>query len=882
MIIKQYAWEFDPYASNTLNFIKGERHVLQPDSGNGFHFFIPKAAPFFLKDIKVVHVQSGKVLDEGQDWQPGWAFELATRRTLMPVYGAICILDKTLNGTFEIEYRTLGGEYTLDQATLLEYLMNVAYDPRVTTWESIVDKPLYFNPLQHAFNVQDFVGMEDTIAALDSIRDAILQAAERIYPSLAIHLKDHDNPHATTKDQVGLGLVGNFPMATDAEAAAGTARNRYMSPATTAAMIAAISSESVAGHVSNKNNPHSTTKAHVGLSLVDNYATATIVEAEAGVATDKFVTVAGVAAMIRKLAVADVSAHIDDKNNPHETTKTHVGLGSVENLPIAGSAEYDAGVSDRHYTVVQGVKTMIDKFALGPLNLHIADKNNPHATTKGHVGLGNVANYTVADNAALDAGTASDRYVVVAGVKRMIDRFAIAALNTHIGDNNNPHNTTKAQVGLGSVEDYGIATDTELDAGTATNKYVVVYGVKRMIDRFAVTPLNNHIADKDNPHDTTKEHVGLGNVENYEVAADSDADTGTATDKYAVVATVKRMINRFAVTPLNEHIADKANPHETTKAHVGLGLVENYATATLPQAIEGTANNLFLTPEGLTAFFRDRFPNLGVGTMVTRLKLPAPPTGGEAWIKLVEHPTTDGSAGHFFVYGLTDDGNYIQLHTTPTTLVVEDYNGALITGVFCHFVNTGAGKNEIYYRREGAVVDISILKVGSGGTLQENDTADWILTEPANVVYPALRSRFLEQQLVSMWQDYNLAYGLNEAADAIAGKTATVLTTVTLPGKTVDESDVDYFIHTWTGQFVVPASGTIRLALGEFGVYGGTVKVLIDTVQVIGETITTPTVVYDNVPITAGTKTVKLELKCPRTIRYPNLDKGYIRIEQLV
>lgn len=282
------------------------------------------------------------------------------------------------------------------------------------------------------------------------------------------------------------------------------------------------------------------------------------------------------------------------------------------------------------------------------------------------------------------------------------------------------------------------------------------------------------------------------------------------------------------------------------------------------------------------AFFRDRFPNLGVGTMVTRLKLPAPPTGGEAWIKLVEHPTSDSSAGHFFVYGLTDDGNYIQLHTSPTGLVVEDYNGAMIKGAFCHFVNTGASKNEIYYRREGAVVDITILKVGMGGTLQENDTADWILVEPANVVYPTLRSRFLEQQLVNMWQDYDLAYGLNNAADAIAGVTANILTTVTLPGNTVDESDVDNFIHTWTGQFVVPASGTIRLALGEFGVYGGTVKVLIDSVQVIGETITTPTVVYDNVPITAGTKTVKLELKCPRTIRYPNLDKGYIRIEQLV
>lgn len=882
MITKQYAWEFDPYASNTQNYIKAERHVLQKDTGNGFHFIIPKAAPFFLKDIKVVHVQSGKVLDQGLDWQPGWGFELATRRTLMPVYGAICVLDKELNGTFEIEYRTIGGEYTLDQQTLLEYLMNVAYDPRVTTWESVLDKPVYFNPLEHAFNVEDFVGMEETVGALDRIRDAILQAAERIYPSLAVHLKDHANPHNTTKDQVGLGLVENFPMATDAEAAAGTARNRYMSPATTAAMIAAISSESVAGHVSNKNNPHNTTKAHVGLGLVDNYATATIAEAEAGTAPDKFLTVAAGAAMIRKLAIGDVSAHINNKNNPHETTKAQVGLGSVENLPLAGPAEYDAGVSDRHYAVVAGVKRMIDRFAIGPLNTHIADTSNPHNTTKAQVGLGNVQNYLVADNATLDAGTASDRYVVVSGVKRMIDRFAIGPLNNHVNDNNNPHNTNKTHVGLGNVQNYAIADNAAYDAGTATDRYVVVYGVKRMIDLFAVTPLNSHVANKNNPHDTTKAQVGLGNVENFSVATDAQAIEGTSTTAYAVVATVKRMIDLIAIAALNEHKNDKENPHEVSKAQVGLGLVDNFATANIPEAIAATAKDKFITAEGLGSFFKDKFPNLGIGSMVTRLKLPIPNTGGEAWLKLIEHKQNDSAAGHFFVYGVLKDNNYIQLHTTPTGLVVEDYNGAMMTGAFCHFVNTGTGVNEIYYKREGAVLDISILKVGSGGDLVENASDDWVLAEPANVVYPKLVSRFLEQQLINMWQDYNLAYGLNSAADAIAGKTSTIITTVTLPGKTVDESDADSFIHTWTGQFTVPAGKTVRLAIGEFGVYGGTVKVLIDSAQVIGETIVTPTVVYDNVPITAGTKTVKLELKCPRSIRYPNLDKGYIRIEEIV
>lgn len=821
MITKQYAWEFDPYASNALNFIKGERHVLQPDSGNGFHFFIPKAAPFFLKDIKVVHVQSGKVLDEGIDWQPGWAFELATRRTLMPVYGAISILDKTLNGTFEIEYRTIGGEYTLDQQTLLEYLMNVAYDPRVTTWESIVDKPLYFDPLEHAFNAKDLVGMEDTIAALDRIRDAILQAAERIYPSLAVHLKDHDNPHDTTKDQVGLGLVENFPMATDAEAAAGTARNRYMSPATTAAMIAAISSESVAGHVANKNNPHGTTAAHVGLGNVSNYATATIAQAEAGTATNLFVTVAGVAAMIRKLAIADVSAHISDKDNPHETTKDQVGLGSVENLPLADAATYDAGTSDRHYTVVSGVKRMIDRFAVQPLNTHIGDKNNPHNTTKQQVGLGNVENYLIADNAALDAGTATDKYVVVAGVKRMIDRFA-------------------------------------------------------------VTPLNNHIADKENPHETNKTQVGLGNVENFEVASASDADAGTATDKYAVVATVKRMITQFALTPLNSHIGDKNNPHSVGKAHVGLGLVDNYATANLGEAIAGEANNLFVTPEGVAAFFRDKFPNLGVGTMLTRIRLPIPTVGDTAWLKIIEHSTSDGNAGHYLVYGVTDNKNYIQLHTAPDGLVIEDYTGALITGGFGYKINNTTNKCEIYYRREGTINDVSVIKAGVGGELVENKSADWTVTLPVGLIVPIPVSRFVEQQLIDMWQDYNLAYGLNDAADAISGVTANTLTNISLPTQITNESTADDHIHSWTGQFTVPAGKTVRLAIGEFGVYGGQVRVTVDGAIVGDETVATPTVVYDNFPLTAGTRTVKLYLKASKTLRAPNFTKGFIRTEELV
>ncbi len=47
---------------------------------------------------------------------------------------------------------------------------------------------------------------------------------------------------------------------------------------------------------------------------------------------------------------------------------------------------------------------------------------------------------------------------------------------------------------------------------------------------------------------------------------------------------------------LNNHIGNTQNPHRTTKAHVGLGRVPNYPAATKPKAVVGTDNNSLMTP----------------------------------------------------------------------------------------------------------------------------------------------------------------------------------------------------------------------------------------------------------------------------------------------
>ena len=67
------------------------------------------------------------------------------------------------------------------------------------------------------------------------------------------------------------------------------------------------------------------------------------------------------------------------------------------------------------------------------------------------------------------------------------------ALTAHKNDKNNPHGVTKAQVGLGSVENYGIATEAEAKAGTVANKYMTPQRVKNAVEAFGVISDGNVI-----------------------------------------------------------------------------------------------------------------------------------------------------------------------------------------------------------------------------------------------------------------------------------------------------------------------------------------------------------------------------------------------------
>lgn len=108
------------------------------------------------------------------------------------------------------------------------------------------------------------------------------------------------------KTDVGLGNVDNTSDA-----------NKPVSTATAAA---------IAAHTTNTLNPHSVTKAQVGLGSVDNTAD-----------VDKPVSTAQAAAdtAVANAAASALSTHTSNTSNPHSVTKAQVGLANVDNTSDA-------------------------------------------------------------------------------------------------------------------------------------------------------------------------------------------------------------------------------------------------------------------------------------------------------------------------------------------------------------------------------------------------------------------------------------------------------------------------------------------------------------------------------------------------------------------
>lgn len=214
------AYPWDPTGTNAACYIKGECYALSSIS-NTFRCLIPAAAPFYKKDLEVIHATSGKTLQEGVDYYLGHRYLEVAAIASLDLYGSINFINPELFGEIVLNYRTIGGPFIPVQTKVAEYLANYLIDPVTVSWEDVFNKPEYYPPVDHEQIWSDVVNTEALAASVKEIEDALVaysvtnttQSIDVLKTRIAAldqfvtdtefnnHIVDLTNPHDVSYDQ---------------------------------------------------------------------------------------------------------------------------------------------------------------------------------------------------------------------------------------------------------------------------------------------------------------------------------------------------------------------------------------------------------------------------------------------------------------------------------------------------------------------------------------------------------------------------------------------------------------------------------------------------------------------------------------------------------
>lgn len=204
----------------------------------------------------------------------------------------------------------------------------------------------------------------------------------------------------------------------------------------------------------------------------------------------------------------------------------------------------------------------------------------------------------------------------------------------------------------------------------------LVYATKAAFDA--------HVADKANPHEVTKAQVGLGNVPN--VATNDQTVTFTAPASNAELTSGERLTLAFgkiarAISSLISHLANHNNPHQVTATQVNAAPIShNHSAADINTGVLGVARG-----------------GTGKGTWSAKRLLYASNSGT---LEQIQAPTRNGCV----LYGHIDQVPYWGL---PNATDYGKYSGTGVGG--------SANRNTLHFEQVPTLVVIRSTSSASGG-----------------------------------------------------------------------------------------------------------------------------------------------------------------------
>lgn len=328
----------------------------------------------------------------------------------------------------------------------------------------------------------------------------------------------------------------------------------------------------LAAHEANVSNPHSVTKAQVGLGNADNTSDA-----------NKPISTAAQTAI--NSVTSNLSAHEADLNNPHEVTKTQIGLSNVDNTsdinkPVSiAQAMADAVILVSAETYANGlVINLWDDRGIYDASSNVFPSSGGSGTA-GAILKGDIWTINI-------VGTLGGNPVQIGDtVRALIDAPGQTNTNWAVGQNNIgyvPENIANKNVSGGYVGLTGFSINLKNFLGTVSSLFTTAATLARIWT----------MPDKDGTvamiSDITKAQVGLSNVDNT-----SDINKPVSTAQAAADATILSTSKSYTDTGLttkepiitagttSQYWRGDKSWQTLDKTAVGLSNVENKSSATI-------------------------------------------------------------------------------------------------------------------------------------------------------------------------------------------------------------------------------------------------------------------------------------------------------------
>ncbi|AEV89580.1 putative virion structural protein [Pseudomonas phage OBP] len=274
---------------------------------------IPPKGPFYQKSFKM-YGKDGQPLTMDKDWEFYGIMGKLTQFTGKPVGLFIRILDDSITEWYW-DYQVVGNFNKITNE-ILNMLHSIYEDDRFVHWDNIENKPLWFIPEIHqhdlAYEIYGFTDLVKELSRISEMEVTMLRADAIIIKQL--------------QDNLDYYIEG----------------------------FKKVLKDLIDSHDRNKKDAHGVRKQHIGLDLVDNFATATLEETLDGLRDDLHITPYNAA------RAAEAAAGRNERLFPSGSLPI-LRYGSDTFIPptIMGSFEGLGGITSRCGAIVENDGTLL-------------------------------------------------------------------------------------------------------------------------------------------------------------------------------------------------------------------------------------------------------------------------------------------------------------------------------------------------------------------------------------------------------------------------------------------------------------------------------------------------------------------------------------------